>query len=90
MSESIDQMIQADRQRWAQEDTTAAIKNLQHQLIQQQQQTPIVQTPAVIYIEDSILWNLNPPPPPETDWVPTVLASLVLVIVIVIVWKNIK
>lgn len=88
MTQSTDQWIAHAQQRWATEDTTRAVQNLTSKLGEQQASVPkdVSLNPSIIYIDDSLLWNLNPPPQ-KTDWIPTILASIVLIIVLVIAWK---
>lgn len=81
--QSTDQWIQANQQRWATEDTTAAIKKLGSE---PNRIPEVTLNPSIIYVNDRELWNLDAPPT-KTDWVPTVLASLLLVVVLFLVWK---
>lgn len=84
MTQSTEQWIQAEQQRWATQDTTAAVKKLH--TVPAPSIPEVTLNPSIIYINDRELWNLDAPPP-KTDWVPTLLASLLLVVILFLVWK---
>lgn len=76
MSESLDQYIQNSQLRWAQQDTTAAIRDLK-----QETGTVAVQYPApnpqIIYINDRELWKLDSQPQP-TPYSPDITDVIII------------
>lgn len=85
-NQTVDQWIAQNQQRWAAEDTTAAVKMLGK--IQVSEPTyHITPNPQIIVINDRELWHMDSQPP-EKNYLPGILATVVLVVLIIIAWVN--